>query len=90
MLPEHAKSVKRVVSVGTLPSTWASPEAFPSLSTLILACSCIGALPPTWQSPSSFPQLQVLAVQAPNLTGDALDQLSCAAVLVMHCCCCHC
>ncbi|KAL0051197.1 hypothetical protein WJX82_003595 [Trebouxia sp. C0006] len=55
--------------VGILPSTWGTPGAFPSLSTLILACSCSGALPSTWGSPASFPQLQVLAVTAPNLTG---------------------
>lgn len=56
--------------VGSLPSSWGSPGAFPALASLELeGCNVQGPLPAEWGSPAALQRLQSLHLTACSITG---------------------
>ena len=73
---------------GSLPESWASNGAFPSLLVLGLGDTNVtGTFPANWATTQAFPQLQVLALDSTRLHGSlpAFKNTALEAVLLENC-----
>ena len=73
---------------GSLPESWATDGAFPSLLALGVADTDItGTFPASWASTQAFPQLQVLDLESTRLHGSlpAFNNTALKAVLLKDC-----